>query len=426
MKSRLAIDAVRNAVQAMPDDRLTAARLAALTQLDQHGLPSTAHEDWKYTDLGAVIEISNQWLAAGTDAAAVTDAAVEAITSQFDADWLIIRNGIIDTASIADLNRPELAVRLLSDGDLATAGDTPLSHLNIALLQDGLTIQVAAGYKHDRTIGILVIDSAESGIGVSQTRVSIDLQDNGSASFIEYHASTGAAAHYSNSVVDMTLADDATANYVRIQNRASAHNQTGHLSASLSKRSQFHHAAFDFGGELVRSDLTIKLNGPESSATICGLYLAGGKQHIDNHTRVDHLVGPAKSQQEYRGILTDAARCIWNGKAVVHAGADGTDASQANHNLLLSEKAEVDAKPELEIYADDVKCTHGCTTGQIDPAQLFYLKARGIDHHTAKGLLIHAFATEALEHMTLAPVKQFCQQMLTQRMTKSDSLKNLI
>jgi len=418
MKSRLAIDAVRNAVQAMPDDRLTAARLAALTQLDQHGLPSTAHEDWKYTDLGAVIEISNQWLAAGTDAATVTDAAVEAITSQFDADWLIIRNGIIDTASIADLNRPELAVRLLSDGDLATAGDTPLSHLNIALLQDGLTIQVAAGYKHDRTIGILVIDGAESGIGVSQTRVCIDLQDNGSASFIEYHASTGAAAHYSNSVVDMTLADDATANYVRIQNRASAHSQTGHLSASLSKRSQFHHAAFDFGGELVRSDLTIKLNGPESSATFCGLYLAGGKQHIDNHTRVDHLVGPAKSQQEYRGILTDAARCIWNGKAVVHAGADGTDASQANHNLLLSEKAEVDAKPELEIYADDVKCSHGTTIGQLDEAALFYLRTRGLDELAARQLLTRAFAQKVVAMSPIQSIQETISEQVAGQLSR--------
>ena len=418
MKNRLAIDAIRNAVQAMPDDRLQAARLAALTQLDQHGLPATTHEDWKYTDLATVIDISNRWLATGADAAPVTDAAVEAITSQFDADWLVIRNGIVDTASIASLNRPELGVRLLSDEDFSPGGDTPLSDLNIALLQDGLSIQLAAGYKHDRTIGILVIDSAESGIGVSQTRVSIDMQDKSSASFIEYHASTGTAAHYSNNVIDMTLADDAAANYVRIQNRAPTHSHTGHLSTTLSRRSKFHHAAFDFGGDLVRSDLDIKLSGPESSATFCGLYLAGGKQHIDNHTRVDHLVGPALSQQEYRGILTDAARCIWNGKAVVHAGADGTDASQANHNLLLSEKAEVDAKPELEIYADDVKCSHGTTIGQLDETALFYLRTRGLDELSARQLLTRAFAQKVVAMAPIRSIQKTISEQVAEQLSR--------
>ncbi len=420
MKSRLAIDAVRSAVETMPADGLTTARLAALSQLDQHGLPSTTHEDWKYTDLGTVIDISNQWLATGVAAAPVADAAVAAITSQYDADWLVIRNGVVDTSAITDLDQPGLAVRLLSASDISPATDTPLSDLNIALLQDGLTIQVTAGHKHDRTIGILVIDSADADVGVSQTRVNIDMQDNSSANFIEYHASTGAVAHYANNFTEITLADDAIANYVRIQDRHSLHSQTGRLNATLSRRSRFHHAAFDFGGDLVRNDLAIKLAGAESSVSFCGLYLAGGKQHIDNHTRVDHLVGPAKSQQEYRGILTDAARCIWNGKAIVHAGADGTDASQANHNLLLSEKAEIDAKPELEIYADDVKCSHGTTIGQLDETALFYLRTRGLDQTSARQLLTRAFAQKIV---AMSPI-QSIQETISEHV--ADHLSRLI
>jgi Fe-S cluster assembly protein SufD len=133
------------------------------------------------------------------------------------------------------------------------------------------------------------------------------------------------------------------------------------------------------------------------------LYLAEDGQHIDNHTRVDHKVGPARSEQEYRGILHGKSRAVWNGKAIVHAGADGTDADQANHNLLLSERCEIDTKPELEIYADDVKCSHGTTVGQLDETALFYLRTRGIDERGARELLTRAFAESILAK---APIDQ--------------------
>ena len=134
------------------------------------------------------------------------------------------------------------------------------------------------------------------------------------------------------------------------------------------------------------------------------MYLGGSEQHIDNHTRIDHKVGPAKSDQRYRGIVSGAARCIWNGKTVVHAGADGTDAQQTNHNLLLSDKAEIDAKPELEIYADEVKCSHGTTIGQLDENALFYLRTRGLDRREARRTLTRAFAQTIV---TRAPIPQF-------------------
>jgi len=142
----------------------------------------------------------------------------------------------------------------------------------------------------------------------------------------------------------------------------------------------------------VRNDLRIDLAGEDADAGVGGLYVAGNGQHIDNHVRVDHRVGPARSMQEFRGILGGKCRCVWNGKAIVHAGADGTDAEQANHNLLLSAKAEVDAKPELEIYADEVKCAHGTTIGQLDETALFYLRTCGLDRREARRLMTLAFA----------------------------------
>jgi len=387
MTPQLEIDAMQALAASLPNASLAAMRRAALDQLSADGLPGRKDEDWKYTDLSAVIDISNAWAAAGGKSAGVADESISAITDRLDVDWLVFRNGNIDPASLAKLDRPGLKTRLLSED------------WNAALLSDGLSIAIGKEFDSERPVGLLFIDSAADNVGASHTRVLIEVDDNSSASFVEYHASAGDVAHYANNIVDCKLGVAATARFVRIQDRAENHSQTGFMRASLAERSAFHHAAFDFGGNLVRNDLDVQILGPDTLASFYGLYLANGTQHIDNHTRVDHKVGPARSEQEYRGILADSARCIWNGKAIVHAGADGTDANQANHNLLLSERSEIDAKPELEIYADDVKCSHGTTVGQLDQTALFYLRTRGIDDASARHLLTRAFA-QAIVAMT--------------------------
>ena len=177
-----------------------------------------------------------------------------------------------------------------------------------------------------------------------------------------------------------------------LQDRDLAHSQTARLNVALAQDSSLHHSGIDLGSRMARNDLQVDLVGKGASATFDGLYIAGNGQHLDNHTRVDHRIGPAVSRQEYRGVLGGRSRAVWNGKAIVHKGADGTDAEQANHNLLLSDQAEIDAKPELEIYADEVKCAHGTTVGQLDEAALFYLRSRGIDRERAQRILTRAFA----------------------------------
>ena len=166
----------------------------------------------------------------------------------------------------------------------------------------------------------------------------------------------------------------------------------------------------------MRNDIVIGIANPGAEISFDGLYLAGEGQHIDNHTRVDHRVGPATSRQEYRGILNGRCRCVWNGKAIVHEGADGTDADQANHNLLLSEKAEIDAKPELEIYTDDVKCSHGTTVGQLDETSLFYLRTRGLDRQHAKQVLTHAFAAGLVSRVPVEAGKETVGRLVEARL----------
>lgn len=406
MSSQLAVDALRARVRDLPDDGLRASRLDALNKLEKYGLPGTRHEDWKYTDLSSVIDISNEWLRSGSAPAAVPDTALKDATDGLDVNWLILRNGVIDQDSMTVVEETGLEVRLLSGSENALDINAPLADLNIALLRDGLSIVVPASYADERPIGLLHIDSADTGIGVSQTRVEITLQPGSNASFLEYHTSSGKAAHYANNVVEISLGKGARASYLRLQERDALHSQTARLRAVLSAGSDFSHAAFDLGGNLVRNDLDIRLGGADSSAFFCGLYLANGSQHVDNHTRVDHQVGPARSEQEYRGIIADKARCVWNGKAIVHPGADGTDAYQANHNLLLSERSEVDAKPELEIYADDVKCSHGTTVGQLDEAALYYLRTRGIDSDAARHLLTRAFAQKIVDLVPIESLRE--------------------
>ncbi len=373
----LSIDALNKVVAALPEDDLAMSRRAALAKFRQDGMPGSREEDWKYTDLSGAVAIANRWLEAGAEMPRAGVAAADDIVQSIDADWIVI---------------------------------------DAALLRDGLRISISASTELARPIGILIVDHADSAATVSQIRVDIDVAANSSASFIEYHASQGKAELYANSVVNVTLGDGSRTNYVRIQDRDRAHEQTGYQSVTVGRDAELRHCAFDFGGRLVRNDLVIDLANPGGYAEFAGLYLIGDGQHIDNHTRTDHRTGPTESRQEYRGILTGKARGVWNGKAIVHKGADGTDAEQANHNLVLSKKAEIDAKPELEIYADDVKCSHGTTVGQLDETALFYLRTRGLSRHDAKQVLTRAFAQAIVGKSPISSLHDFLADRIAGRL----------
>ena len=346
-------------------------------------LPTPRDEDWKYTDLSRAREISERWLGAGAAVpAAVLADDIERITSDIDANWFVIANGelTILTKSVG------VAVEKVKE---PPAMEGSLAELNAALLIDGLRIRVDA--ELEKPLGLLIIDHADEA-SVSQAFIHVEFASHSAGQIIEYHTSSGSADQYANTIVTIDVGDNASVRHVRIQDRARTHVQTGRTMVDVGRDARFQSSGFDLGGGLIRNDMIIDISNPGADVSFDGLYLAGDGQHIDNHTRVDHRVGPAMSRQEYRGILNGKCRCIWNGKAIVHEGADGTDADQANHNLLLSDKAEIDAKPELEIYTDDVKCSHGTTVGQLDETALFYLRSRGLDKQHAAQIMTHAFA----------------------------------
>jgi Fe-S cluster assembly protein SufD len=400
------------AVENRPVDALTPVRKGALEIFARSGLPTTKDEDWKYTNLSAAIDLSNDVLASEiaplrhanwtSGAKHIVDQVLEGIA----ANWIIIANGLAVHETIARSNTLEsqgIRISKLSNGrsNEAILNDDPITSFNAALLQDGLHVSIRPTAYEVKPLGFLFIDDAENG-RLSPARIIIQVEAEASIDIIESHVSIGSQAHFGNTVVQLTVSDSARVGYVRFQDRAETHLQVGRLIAELGKDAALDYASFDLGGALARNDIAVSIVQPGATLKLNGLYLAGGRQHIDNHTRVDHRVGPAVSREEYRGILNGKARGVFNGKAIVHAGADGTDAEQSNHNLLLSETAEIDTKPELEIYADDVKCAHGATVGQLDKSALFYLRSRGLDKQQATQLLTRAFAGRIL---TASPIE---------------------
>ncbi len=417
MKSAaLDIDRLRTAVRQLPNRGLAPSREAALAHLDEHGLPTLRDEDWKYTDLSPVVDISNRWLRAGGRPPASADPvdAADSISASIDATWFVIADGVVDGTPTGNSEARGIEVSRLSDAPPEFVAGRPLADLNAALRQDGLRLRVTESL--DKPVGILLIDRAGANIGVTQSSVEIVIDPGASADLIEYHVSVGEEDHYANSVLTLDIGEAADVRHVRIQNRAKRHVQTGRTSIVPGRNTTLRMASYDLGGALVRNDIDIDLGQPGADVSFDGLYLAGDGQHIDNHTRVDHRAGPATSSQEYRGILNGKCRCVWNGKAIVHKGADGTDARQANHNLLLSERAEIDAKPELEIYADDVKCSHGTTVGQLDETALFYLRSRGLGKKHATRVLTHAFAADLVQRAPVAAVTETITGLVESRL----------
>ncbi|MEM1174461.1 MAG: Fe-S cluster assembly protein SufD [Pseudomonadota bacterium] len=387
-------------------DALSELRARAAEQFARDGFPTTRAEDWKYTDLKLARSVT-------LDALSSQDAepSGQAELPDIDAHWFVIGNG--RPVAPSDARPGGAEVSLLSEANLDLRYDLPLSDLNLALLSDGLHIRVPAGVDVEKPLGLLFIDSSSGRPLAVQGRVIVDVERGARVSLIELHRSEGSGTVFANNLLELNIADAAQVAHVRLQTRDREHAHTARLLVSCGRDAQFRHFGLDCGGKLARNDLAVDLSHTGADVEFNGLFLVDQGQHVDNHTSVDHRVGPATSRQEYRGIIR--GRAVWNGKAIVHEGADGTDATQANHNLLLSPGADVNAKPELEIYAEDVKCAHGTTVGQLDDSAVFYLRSRGLDTEQARQLMTQAFAGAVASSNPVAE----CQALVDETIERS-------
>ncbi|UCG73558.1 MAG: Fe-S cluster assembly protein SufD [Chromatiales bacterium] len=419
----MSIARIEQACAALPDDWLRPARDIGIARFAANGFPSTRHEDWKYTDLAPVAERTLAYLANPPPA---QPAPVEPLQDHGDSMRVLFVNGrlapgqrlpVAEGLSLVALADADAAGRArILDRLQALRADpaADLAALNAAFISGGLLIEIAAGARIERPLEILL--QADGQPVAAQPRLVISAGANSQVTLIEQYAGTGAGL--TNAVTDLHCGPGAQVSYTKLQAESPDTHHVALQRLVLERDSRVQVVQLDLGARLSRNDLQVELGAPGAEVSIHGLFVADGTAHVDNHTRLDHLAPHTLSSEIYRGIAANQGRGVFNGKIVVHDGADGTDADLNNRNLLLSQRAEIDTKPELEIYADDVKCAHGATTGQLDANALFYLRSRGLAEAQARSMLVNAFAKEILERIPLPRLRETVQQGLELRLAR--------
>ncbi|RED52339.1 Fe-S cluster assembly protein SufD [Aestuariispira insulae] len=372
-------------------------------------LPHVKLEQWKYTNLkdlrGAEI--------AAADAALLD--ALPATLPDLDAYRLVLVNGrfdadLSDLGGLSDKALVKGLEQALEDGDIETLGggfeDAALVSLSDALLRDGAFIRIKRGHMLDKPIHLVILSVGSDKLTASHPRIVIDMQDGASATVIETHMGANDSAVVSLPVSEVTVAEKARLGHYKQQLDNAQSYHLAHSAVTVAEGATYDSFVLQLGGKLARCDVRCLIDGAHADVRVNGAYHAGNGQHVDNTSFIDHAAPDAKSAENFRGVLDGDGRGVFQGKILVRQIAQGTDGQQMNRALLLSEKAEIDSKPELEIYADDVKCSHGATAGDMDEDQLFYLMARGIDADTARKLLIQAFLFDVLNEIDYAPARE--------------------
>ncbi len=254
----------------------------------------------------------------------------------------------------------------------------------------------------------------------SQARNLFIVEANSQATFTELFHHTGEHSSYYNATTEIWLHDSAVAYYHKIQNEGSSAYHTGNTYVYQSASSLFQAVTITLAGAIIRNNLYVSLDAEGCEAHMYGLYMLDGKAHVDNHTSVDHLKPNSFSNELYKGIMNDASHGVFNGKIFVRPDAQKTNAFQSNRNILLTDTASIDTKPQLEIWADDVKCSHGATTGQIDAEQLFYLRARGLDKVQARALLLQAFAGDVIQNVKSEALQDMLREAIAHRLLNDE------
>jgi Fe-S cluster assembly protein SufD len=291
--------------------------------------------------------------------------------------------------------------------------------LNTAFLQEGIFIYVKKGAVLEHPVYIYNITDARSANILSQPRSLIYIGENARVQFVETYATLGLSESFTNEVMEVVVEKDAIVEYYKIQNDAAHNSQVITTHFRQVGKSLVNTVTISLDGSIVRNNLNIAMEAEHSESHFYGLYFLKGKTHVDNHTVVDNVKPHCFSNELYKGIIDDDATAVFNGKIFVQRDAQKTNAFQSNKNILLSDTATVNTKPQLEIFADDVKCSHGCTVGQLDDEGLFYLRSRGINEKAARSLLVHAFAIDILEHIKPEPIRKYVDQLISERLNFS-------
>ncbi len=402
---------------ASADAWLRMRQIAALETFEQQGFPSKSQEDWRYTDLRKLAESYPQWLR--NDTAASTSTATDTLDLD-DAIRVCFVDGILrpdmsDTlpegviaGSVNELATTNRALLERFWGSQASDQDSGLISLNSAFANACTAITLPRNIRLSRPLYIHFFGSIEH--ISTQPRLFIDLGENAAATVIEHYS--GSAPQIVNAVTEISCGADSVLQYFKVQEEAPHSWHTAAQYARLDRNASITTAHIDLGAELSRNDLKIFLDGEHARADCKGVFMADAKRHVESRITVNHAAPHTVSRERFRGILADESKGVFNGRIHVDQCAQKTLAELTNRNLLLNEGAEINSKPELEIYADDVKCAHGSTTGQLDKTALFYLLSRGISPEEARNLLVLAFAAELVDSLGIEALSSRVRQAL--------------
>ncbi|ORU93058.1 MAG: Fe-S cluster assembly protein SufD [Cycloclasticus sp. symbiont of Bathymodiolus heckerae] len=395
-------------------DWLNRLRLQATKEFADGGFPSLRDEEWRYTNISPIekkqFTLSDK--AGDVDASFLkgillddchhlvfVDGFYQAGLSSLDA----LPEGLVVSAISTGLAENEELIRSLFDSVVETPA-LGFINLNTALFTDGAVISIKEGVQVEKPIQLAFISSKDGALTVSNSRNLILAKSGSKASVIETYHGAEDTCYLTNVITEVVVEPNARLAHSRLQAESLQAYHVGGVYTRLDSNAIFKQYNYTFGATLSRCEVHAEL-GTASDCDLDGLFISQDQQHMDNHTRVNHAQPHAVSNEFYKGILNDKSKGVFQGRIVVAEDAQKTDAKMSNRNLLLSDRSEIDSKPQLEIYADDVKCAHGVTVGQLDDAAIFYLRSRGASEQMAKDMLTFAFANEMVERIKINPLK---------------------
>ncbi|MCZ6542660.1 MAG: Fe-S cluster assembly protein SufD [Planctomycetota bacterium] len=400
-------------------------RKKAIERFAQLGFPTTRDEDWRFTNVAPIARTAFE--AATGDGEAV-EAQQLATSALLQADWprLVFFNGYV-APQLSSVGELPGGVRLESLATVAHADpealqqhlarhadyqDHPFTALNTAFMEDGAYVHIPKGVYLKQPIHLVFVSTADAGSVISHPRNLIVAETGSQATIIESYLGLGDGVYFTNAVTEIVVGENAVIDHYKVGREAEQAYHVGTTQIYQDRSSNASSHAITIGGALVRNDINTVLDGEGAQCTLNGLYLVSGRQHVDNHLRVEHAKPHCDSREFFKGVLDGHGKAVFTGRIIVRKDAQKTDAKQTNMNLLLSDHAQVDTKPQLEIFADDVKCTHGATIGQIDENAMFYLRSRGLSEPAARGLMVYAFASEAIDRIQPQPLRAQLRQTL--------------
>ena len=412
-------------------------RKSAINRFRELGFPTTREENWKYTNVGPIAETPFKFVSEFSPHG-ISIGQIKPFL--FSENWprLVFVNGVYskelssNPVSENGLKVVNLEPILNSDSKLiepyfaryARYEQNGFTALNTAFFQDGAFIYLPEGKTVKKPIHLLFISSDQEDKVASYPRVLIVAGKNSKAAIIESYVSIGNVASFTNAVTELVIGEGASVDHYKIQNENQNAFHIGTTQVHQEQDSKFLSSSISTGARIARNNLSVGLEGEGAECHLRGLYFASGEQHVDNTTLIDHPKPHGTSRQLYKGIVGGKATAVFSGKIFVHKNAVRTDAEQTNKNLLLSEKATADTKPQLEILNDDVKCTHGAAVGQLDEEAVFYLKTRGIGEERARKLLSYGFANEVVEQMGVEGVRSELSRQLVGQLERLSNGKH--